>query len=338
MKTIDNYKKQKYEEEKNMENKRGITLIALIITIIILLLLAGVALNTIMGKNGIINNAESSIGAYNNSVNKEKEDINKLGEYLNNYVNSTGSIKEQFEKDPNKYKNPSQSPTNNDIAISEDGESVNLDLWKYVLRGGENEPSLSEYNEMYYELADPVATSGGKCTGGPSYSSDRVIEGKIEGKIPAYIYNASTGKVIEVASMYGTFAGLVNLTECPDIPSTVKYLEGTFSSTGITSAVIPDSVTTIGSFAFYRCSGLTSISIPDSVTAIGYEAFYECRGLTSISIPDSVTTIGDHAFSGCAGLTSISIPDSVSTIEQWAFSECTSIGELCIPSSVERLR
>ena len=49
-----------------------------------------------------------------------------------------------------------------------------------------------------------------------------------------------------------------------------------------TSFTIPDSVTSIGNYAFYGCSSLTSITIPDSVTSIGTYAFYACSGLKSI--------------------------------------------------------
>ena len=53
-------------------------------------------------------------------------------------------------------------------------------------------------------------------------------------------------------------------------------------NTSITSVEIPNSVTSIESYAFYKCSGLTSITIPNSVTSIGYAAFYGCSGLTSV--------------------------------------------------------
>ena len=57
--------------------------------------------------------------------------------------------------------------------------------------------------------------------------------------------------------------------------------------------------------AFYNFSGLTSVMIPDSVTSIGNYAFYGCSGLTSVTIPDSVQSIGKLAFCGCSGLTEI---------------------------------
>jgi hypothetical protein len=70
---------------------------------------------------------------------------------------------------------------------------------------------------------------------------------------------------------------------------------------------IPNSVTSIGDYAFYDCSGLTSVTIPNSVKSIGDSAFYDCSGLTSVTIPNSVTSIGDWAFADCRGLTNISV-------------------------------
>ena len=68
---------------------------------------------------------------------------------------------------------------------------------------------------------------------------------------------------------------------------------------------IPNSVTSIGDWAFEYCSSLTSIEIPNSVISIGNYAFSRCTGLTSVTIPNSVTSIGQEAFGYCTGLTSI---------------------------------
>ena len=73
----------------------------------------------------------------------------------------------------------------------------------------------------------------------------------------------------------------------------------------MTSIEIPNSVTSIGDFAFSGCSGLTSIDISNSVTSIDNQAFYGCTSLTSIEIPNSVTSIRSQAFYGCTGLTEI---------------------------------
>ena len=67
----------------------------------------------------------------------------------------------------------------------------------------------------------------------------------------------------------------------------------------ITDLVIPDSVTSIGKYAFYNYTSLKSVTFHNNITSIGNSSFYGCSGLTSIEIPDSITTIGESAFSGC---------------------------------------
>ena len=79
-------------------------------------------------------------------------------------------------------------------------------------------------------------------------------------------------------------------------------------------------------FSFDGCSLLTSIGgIPDSVTEIGSRAFYGCSSLTTIDIPDSVTEIGSLAFSDCSSLTDIDIPDGVTEINYNIFLDCNSL-------------
>ena len=76
------------------------------------------------------------------------------------------------------------------------------------------------------------------------------------------------------------------------------YLNGKL----VTDLVIPDSVRSIGAYAFKGCTSLTSITIGDSVTSIGGSAFNGCTSLTSIVIPYSLKMIYRDAFSGCSKL------------------------------------
>ena len=102
----------------------------------------------------------------------------------------------------------------------------------------------------------------------------------------------------------------------------------------ITSVTIPNSVTSIGDYAFSYCTSLASITIGNSVTSIEDRAFENCTSLTNITIPNSVTNIGDDAFSGCTSLTSITIPNSVTSIGDYAFYYCTSLTSVTIGNSV----
>ena len=86
-----------------------------------------------------------------------------------------------------------------------------------------------------------------------------------------------------------------------------------------TAVTIPESVTSIGEYAFYECSVLTSVIIPNGITSIGNYAFQSCSSLTSVAIPNSVTSINDFAFFDCNELTSITIPESVTYIGSNAF-------------------
>ncbi|MBR6029794.1 MAG: leucine-rich repeat protein [Clostridia bacterium] len=105
-------------------------------------------------------------------------------------------------------------------------------------------------------------------------------------------------------------------------------------NTEVTNVIIPDSVTTISSYAFRSCVGITGVDIPDSVTGIGDSAFKDCTSLAGLEIPDSVTGIGNEAFQGCTSLTGLDIPDSVTGIGNKAFSGCTSLTGLDIPEGV----
>ena len=92
--------------------------------------------------------------------------------------------------------------------------------------------------------------------------------------------------------------------------------------TGCKNTSIPNSVTSIGDYAFCWCTNLQEITIPNSVTTIGYNAFRQCNSLTKIKIPNSVTSIEGSAFLYCGGLMEITIPKSVTSIGENPFEGC----------------
>ncbi len=120
-----------------------------------------------------------------------------------------------------------------------------------------------------------------------------------------------------------------------EFASDVTYVGSGFSGkTSVTTIFLPDSVTSIGDYAFKTCSAMTSINIPSGVTSIGNSAFYRCTSLTSITIPSGVTSISESAFDGCTSLSSIIIPSGVTSIGDYAFESCYSLELITIPNNV----
>lgn len=116
------------------------------------------------------------------------------------------------------------------------------------------------------------------------------------------------------------------------IPRKVSYKNREFNvvsvigafagNTGITSVVLPNSITSLGDNTFYGCLSLLSISGLENVTEIGNYCFSGCKQLTSIALSDQLKEIGQYAFSGCMGLSCIEVPNSVTSIGRSTFWLC----------------
>lgn len=139
---------------------------------------------------------------------------------------------------------------------------------------------------------------------------------------------------------------------------------------GCMNTIIPNSVVTIGEYAFNGSCRMTEITIPESVTTIGERAFYNCSGLTSIYIHENVRAIGECAFQNCSGLEKIVvasgnpnydsrnncnaiietstntliagckntiIPEGITSIGKWVFCLCEGLTSITIPESVNSI-
>ncbi len=101
---------------------------------------------------------------------------------------------------------------------------------------------------------------------------------------------------------------------------------------GCKNSIIPNSVTSIGKYAFHNCTGLAKLTLPNSLESIDDRAFEGCSGLTELTLPNSVTIIGDGAFQGCSGLTELTLPNYVRVVEACAFKDCSGLTKLTLPN------
>ena len=127
---------------------------------------------------------------------------------------------------------------------------------------------------------------------------------------------------------------------------------------GLASAIIPETVVSIGDYAFAYRKNLSEIAIPSSVTAIGSYAFANCENLKTIEVSQSVKSIQSCVFKNCVSLTKatwrtlVSVPDSVfencsaltdvklsnvTKIGERAFSGCIGLKEIILPQSLTEI-
>jgi len=93
--------------------------------------------------------------------------------------------------------------------------------------------------------------------------------------------------------------------------------------------VLPDSVRTIGNYAFSGTSSLEYIRMPRELDgSIGQNTFKNCSSLRSIRIPVGIERIETEAFYGCTSLTGVELASSVSSIAAGAFGGCSALAKL----------
>lgn len=112
---------------------------------------------------------------------------------------------------------------------------------------------------------------------------------------------------------------------------TISIAEDAFLHSKLKEITIPDSVTSIGSYAFGSCDFLEHITIPSSVTTIYENAFANCKSLKRVTINNGVKKILSGAFSDCVSLISIDVPESVTALGKKVFDGCLSLEKITIP-------
>lgn len=159
-----------------------------------------------------------------------------------------------------------------------------------------------------------------------------------------FVDNGINYSIIDLVNFYVEVSDNQSVNGSVVIPSSVvdnsqsytvtSIKNDAFLNAGITSVVIPNTVVTIGNYAFSNCASLLSVIMGNSVTTLGEGAFLKCALLSSVIIPDTVTTIEKDTFAECTNLISISIGNMVVSIGKGAFFKCENLSSVVIPDSV----
>lgn len=108
-----------------------------------------------------------------------------------------------------------------------------------------------------------------------------------------------------------------------------------FMGKKLSTVILPEGLTKIGSAAFAGCHNLENITFPSSLEIIEPYAFSSCNNLSSVTIPAGLQELGEGAFSRCKGLESATInPDDSFTVGKDAFQDCSALANVTLGNNV----
>ena len=293
--------KNKRNKEQLMKVSNGITLIALVITIIVLLILAGVAIATLTGENGVLTKAKSAQTQTEQAKEDENLKIAIAGSYGPDGKLNLKDLKDNLENQEISYTDSDAFPlevtvNGGEIEIKQDGtiEEVfdaeewdktatpeDCFMWASNTKGEEGYDIIIGYTEnlqSYTKVRIPSRCRKIICDG--SYYDSNEFSDEQIGR--AFFSNVEKVELPNTIEKIGVFA--------------FGNVHGSYSSVNI---------------------ALKEINIPNSVTSIDGKAFTYCKNLEQVTIPNSVTSIGQDIFLGCSSLKTINIKGHSSAPSGW---------------------
>ena len=280
--------------------KKGISLIVLVITIIVMIVLAG-AVILALSNSGIIEKATSS--AFKTDVKTIKEE----------YEYKMAELKLNDETFDQATLNASDTTLSYNTKTGEGGN-----LYSIV-------PTAEKYKDEF-EVRDGVLRYKGE-----NYKKLNWAE---EVGITTNRYEIVDGVLLSSNAnllLVGTDGKI-------RIPSNVvKIGEGAFSNVnGLKEVTIPGNVKEIGQNAFSSNKTLEKVVMEDGVKTIGIKAFWNCTSLKNVTMTDSVTTLGSESFNSCTELTDIRLSDNIEQLS-YNFASCTNLKKIKLPDKLKSM-
>ena len=335
---------------------KGITLLALVVTIIVMLILAGITLNLTIGNNGIFKRAEKAAVVSEIARIKEEAEMLKGSVYIDNANEQSVSREEII----NAIEKGMNGTANGNLITTEDGKyeiMVKADNEIEVVLKGEGYVD-AEYVEIASESDFEYKIENEEVTITKYKGDDTVVNipTTIEGYPVTvldgnsfYNCNLQSVNIPNTVKKIGKGAFLQNKLRYIDIPNSVidigvlsfndnqiveeqAYIykrtdTGAEDKTTLISyggkeknITIPETVRVIDQYAFNGCSSIEDVVIGNKVEEIKLASFSNCINLTNVIIGDNVESIGMSAFGASSNLRNVVIGEKVRRIELWAFA------------------
>lgn len=302
--------------DKQMKREQGITLIALVVTIVVLLILAAVSISMLTGENGIITQAQNS---------KEQTEIGYEKEQVSLAYASA------------KTKKISEGDTS-EINANDMNDQLNLQKANATARG--SNPIIVKFNDSKREYE---IDNNGEVAERPSSDIEmsNIFEYKIEnnevtilGVKDEYLEPYEAGSLNnnrKIASIHNPYIAEI------EEPTLTKLVEEIGTALEIPETIEEKTVVDIGYQAFAGIVNLESIIIPDTVRIMQNAIFQNCYNLKNVKLSNNINLLGEKLFGNCTELTTISIPNSVESIKSTAFENCTNLANITIPDSINHV-
>ena len=283
-------------------NEKGITLIALVVTIIVLLILAGISISMLTGENGIL--TKSNVAKVSTELSTYKEELNswKLEQLMKNedFFEDTLSAGKN-----NLYYNGIKQNGNIKTIIQDISDEYidELEIIKGELVINTTDKSKLEASKIAQISSNPYI----------------IVDGELK----------SAGANLDLMSSDGTLTIPENVT---------KIGSGAFSNvSNIKTVIISGNVKEIGDNAFAYNTTLQKVVLQDGIERIGSKAFYQCYNLSQLDLPDTITSIGEFAIANTK-LTTLEIPSGLKIINKYTFFGLRYLEILNIPEGIEELK
>ena len=295
-------------KEVKARNK-GITLIALVVTIVVLLILAGVSISMLTGDDGIITKSKEARISTELSGYKEELELYKSEKYIEN---------NEFEE----------------TTLTAGKEDLNYNT-KESEEEGNIKTIIPDISDEYFEKLEVI--KGELLINTQNKSEIKIAQGL---GIEANPYDIKDGVLL---SSNGNLLLMDEKTGSLTIPDRVTAIgEGAFTNLeGLKTIIIPSTVKRIERNAFKNNTTLENVIIQEKdgqgVEYIGTYAFYGCSNLQTINLPDTITTIGGSCFRNCTKINNVKLPSNLKTLDIQTFSGCTNLQNIELPQNLEAL-